>query len=185
MDDSLNIDHQAKRVLSRMMQHDSRIRDLDSTLKEHFGNFKAIETSIKGALAELNRNTQRAEQALNVDIPKLKDELEGSLVILQDLSTTLPRIRSRVANTRHAYDSGRTKAQELVSDLTWLNTDFHERWRLIIFTTSAPVSWRWKAAMRILFAVLFLTFIRVIWVAISGAYRAHRQGLVWGERLIS
>lgn len=55
------------------------------------------------------RNVQRADQALNSDIPKLRDELEDSLVILQDLSTTLPRIRSRVANIRHAYDAGRTK----------------------------------------------------------------------------
>ena len=55
------------------------------------------------------RNVLRADQALNSDIPKLRDELQDSLVILQDLSTTLPRIRSRVANIRHAYDSGRTK----------------------------------------------------------------------------
>ncbi|KAF9223991.1 hypothetical protein BS17DRAFT_780320, partial [Gyrodon lividus] len=167
------------------MKYDSQIKDLDSTLREHLGNFRAIETSIKEALAELNRNTQRADQALSVDIPKLKDELEWSLVILQDLCTTLPRIRSRVANIRHAYDFGRMKAQELVSDLTWLNTDFHERWKLIIFTSSAPVSWRWKAAMRISFAVLLATVMWVAWAAISGAYRAHQQRLVWGERLMS
>lgn len=55
------------------------------------------------------RNAQRADQALNADIPRLKDELEESLVVLQDLSVTLPRIRSRVANIRYAYDSGRMK----------------------------------------------------------------------------
>ena len=55
------------------------------------------------------RNVQRADHALSSDIPKLRDDLEDSLVILQNLSTTLPRIRSRVANIRHAYDSGRTK----------------------------------------------------------------------------
>ncbi|KIJ20897.1 hypothetical protein PAXINDRAFT_174292 [Paxillus involutus ATCC 200175] len=185
MDNSPDMVAQAKRVLSRTMHYDSQIKDLDSSLREHLGNFRAIEISIKDALAELNRNTQRADQALSVDIPKLKDELQGSLVILQDLSTTLPRIRLRVANIRRAYNSGRTKAQELVSDLTWLNNDFHERWKLIIFTSSAPVSWRWKAAMRIWFAILLVTFMWVAWVAISGAYRAHRQGLLWGERLMS
>jgi len=184
-DDSRRIDRQAKRTLSRAVQSDTQIKDLDSKLREHLGNFRAIESSIKGALAELNRNVQRADQALNSDIPKLRDELEDSLVILQDLSTTLPRIRSRVANIRHAYDAGRTKAQELVGSLMWLNTDFRERWRLIIFTSSAPVSWRWKALMRISFAVFLVTCLWIAWVAMSGAYRAHRQRLVWGERLMS
>jgi hypothetical protein len=147
MDNSPDMVAQAKRVLSRTMHYDSQIKDLDvitnlllfqpsltsflfqSSLREHLGNFRAIEISIKDALAELNvcpeysdvsvyillmhsltqRNTQRADQALSVDIPKLKDELQGSLVILQDLSTTLPRIRLRVANIRRAYNSGRTK----------------------------------------------------------------------------
>lgn len=72
-----------------------------------------------------------------------------------------------------------------MSSLTWLNTDFRERWRLIIFTSSAPISWRWKALMRISFAVFMVTFLWVAWVAMSGAYRAHRQRLVWGERLMS
>ncbi|KAG8221001.1 hypothetical protein J3R82DRAFT_2510 [Butyriboletus roseoflavus] len=184
-DDSRCINRQAKRALSRAVQFDTQIKDLDSKLREHLGNFRAIESSIKGALAELNRNIQRADQALSSDIPKLRDELEDSLLILQDLSTTLPHIRSRVANIRHAYDSGRTKAQELVASLMWLNTDFRERWRVIIFTSSAPVSLRWKALMRISFAILLVTFLWVAWVAISGAYRAHRQRLVWGERLMS
>lgn len=80
-DDSRCIDRQAKHVLSRAVQSDTRIKDLDvsqphffssislvathvfnpilfsffqSKLREHLGNFRAIESSIKGALAELN-----------------------------------------------------------------------------------------------------------------------------------
>jgi len=176
---------QEKRTLSRAVKLDAHIKDLNGKLRENLGNFRAIEMSIKGALSELNRNVNRADQALNTDIPKLRNELQDSLVILKDLSTTLPRIRSRVANIRHAYDSGRTKAQELVGSLTWLNTDFRERWRLIIFTSSAPVSGQWKALMRTLFAVFFVAFLWAFWFALRGVYRAHRQRLVWGERLMS
>ena len=39
--------------------------------------------------------------------------------------------------------------------------------------------------MRISFAVFLLTLLWIAWVAMSGAYRAHRQRLVWGERLMS
>ena len=39
--------------------------------------------------------------------------------------------------------------------------------------------------MRISFAVLLVTFLWFALVAMSGAYRAHRQRLVWGERLMS
>jgi hypothetical protein len=77
------------------------------------------------------------------------------------------------------------QAQKLVADLEWLDTDFYDRWRAIIFTSSSPVSWRWKALMRLLFAVSFMVFAYMSWIAIGGAYRAHRQRLVWGERLMS
>ena len=77
------------------------------------------------------------------------------------------------------------QAQKLVADLEWLDTDFYERWRAIIFTSSSPVSWRWKALMRLLFAVSFMVFAYMSWIALGGAYRAHRQRLVWGERLMS
>ncbi|KAH7890830.1 hypothetical protein F5I97DRAFT_1839128 [Phlebopus sp. FC_14] len=188
-DDSLNRDRNieeiAKHILSRATRYDGQLKDLDARLRENMSNFRAIEGSIKDALSDFNRNAQRADYALNNEIPKLRDELEESLVVLQRLACDLPRIRSRVTNIRNAYDSGRKKAQELVSDLTWLNTDFHERWRIIIFSFSAPVSWRWKVTMRILFAAAFITFTWIAWVAIGGAYRAHRQRLVWGERLMS
>ena len=99
------------------------------------------------------------------------------------------------------YDSGRNKvrfhrsnlpcsltplqAQNLVADLSWLDTDFYERWRRIIFTSSSPVSWRWKALMRITFTVSFVVVAYLTWIALGGVYRAHRQRLVWGERLMS
>jgi len=83
------------------------------------------------------------------------------------------------------YDSGRRKAQSLVSDLVWLNTDFYERWRVIIFTSSSPVSWRWKALMRVFFAVSFVACAVLALIAVRGGYRAHKQRLVWGERLMS
>ncbi|KAI0311750.1 hypothetical protein OF83DRAFT_1068287, partial [Amylostereum chailletii] len=70
-------------------------------------------------------------------------------------------------------------------DLEWLNTDFYERWRTIIFTRHSPVSWRWKVLMRLLFAIVFAVTAWVSWIALLGAYRAHRQRLVWGERLMS
>jgi hypothetical protein len=78
-----------------------------------------------------------------------------------------------------------SQAQALVEDLVWLNTEFYERWRSIIFTSSSPVSWRWKAVMRTLFVISFILCSWLSWIALSGAYRAHRHRLVWGEKLMS
>lgn len=91
-----------------------------------------------------------------------------------------PSIPFRVARLTH-----RAQAEELVQDLLWLDTDFYERWRTIIFTSSSPVSWRWKVLMRLLFAVAFIVLVNMTWIAIGGVYRAHRERLVWGERLMS
>ena len=150
------------------------------------------------------KSEQRVDYVLDTDTPRIREELDRSLVELAELSGRLPRIRARVADIQSAYNSGRKKvscvpsisllghglkspcqAQELVNDLVWLNTDFHERWRLIIFTSSAPVSWRWKVTMRLLFGLALITSLWIAWVAIRGVYRAHRQRLVWGERLMS
>jgi len=78
-----------------------------------------------------------------------------------------------------------SQAQLLVEDLRWLNRDFTSRWRTVIFSRSSPVSWRWRATLRALFAFTFLLIAWCTWIALRGAYRAHRQRLVWGERLIS
>ena len=77
-----------------------------------------------------------------------------------------------------------SQAKDLVHDLEWLNTDFYERWRTAIFTADSPVSWRWKAGMRLIFAICFAVAAWLAWIALRGAYRAHRQRLVWGERLM-
>ncbi|KAL4078591.1 hypothetical protein V8B97DRAFT_2002868 [Scleroderma yunnanense] len=180
-----SLDEVARRVAARAVQYDSELKNLDTKLRENLSNFRAIEGSIKDTLAELNKSEQRVDYALDTDTPRIREELERSLVVLEELSHKLPRIRSRVADIQSAYNSGRKRARELVNDLVWLNTDFHERWRLIIFTPSAPVSWRWKVIFRLLFGLVLLTFLWIAWVAIRGAYRAHRQRLVWGERLMS
>ncbi|KIM66017.1 hypothetical protein SCLCIDRAFT_1211663 [Scleroderma citrinum Foug A] len=180
-----DLDEAARRVAAHAVQYDSKLKNLDTKLRENLSNFRAIEGSIKDTLAELNKSEQRVDYVLDTDTPRIREELDRSLVELAELSDRLPRIRARVADIQSAYNSGRRKAQELVNDLVWLNTDFHERWRLIIFTSSAPVSWRWKVTMRLLFGLALITFLWIAWVAIGGVYRAHRQRLVWGERLMS
>ena len=112
----------------------------------------------------------------------------------------------QTAHVRNLYDSSRKKvlyfplwfsindpdagvpplqAQVLVKELRWLNRDFTSRWRIVIFSRSSPVSWRWRATLRALFALAFILLTWCMWIALRGAYRAHRQRLVWGERLIS
>jgi hypothetical protein len=78
-----------------------------------------------------------------------------------------------------------SQAQVLVKELRWLNRDFTSRWRTVVFSRSSPVSWRWRATLRALSAFAFVLLAWCMWIALRGAYRAHRQRLVWGERLIS
>lgn len=162
----------------------------------------------------LQRNTKRANRALNQQVPHITTELNECKDILEELSETLPTIRSQVQGIGDIYDSGRQKvgsprvhcffskvhvsdfflfifisvclqAKDLVDDLTWLNTEFYERWRLIIFTSSSPVSVRYKLIVRTLFAVSFVLCCWLSWVVLRGGYRAYRHRLVWGERLLS
>jgi len=127
----------------------------------------------------------KAEVAESRYVPRMEHQLTESEDILSELLDGLPKTRTQVKQIRQVYDSGRRKAQLLVADLEWLNLDWYDRWRKIIFTSSTPVSWRWKALMRLLFAVFFVVFAWVAWIALRGAYRAHRQRLVWGERVLS
>lgn len=173
----------AGRVAAQCLGCDWRLKELNTRLRENLSNFRAIEGSITDTLAQLTKAEQSAEY-VRTDIPKLLEELERSHAVLQDLSDKLPRIRSRITSIQHAYGSGRKKAQELINDLIWLNTDFHERWRLIVFTSSAPVSWRWKVTLRLLLSLVVFAILWVTWLALSGVYRAHRQRLLWGERLL-
>ncbi|KAK0188966.1 hypothetical protein F5146DRAFT_1057397 [Armillaria mellea] len=174
-----------RRVSVQAAQYESQMKDLESKLSEGLSNFRAIDSFLQEAFTVLRRNTRRAERSKNQQLPDISAELDECNTMLKDLSQTLPTIQNQVADLRAVYDSGRKKARSLVADLTWLNTEFYERWRTIIFTSSSPVSWRWKAFMRFLFAVSFLICSWITWIALLGAYRAYRYKLVWGERLMS
>jgi len=170
---------------TRTSEYELQMKGLEAKLAENLSNFRAVDSLLQETFTSLHRNTRRAEHALNVNIPHINRELDETKLELTALAEKLPIIRAEVSDIRLVYDSGRRKAQQLVSDLEWLDTDFYERWRTIIFTSSSPVSWRWKALMRLLFAVSFITFTYMSYIALRGAYRAHRQRLVWGERLMS
>ncbi|KAF7356551.1 hypothetical protein MVEN_00988800 [Mycena venus] len=174
-----------KKVSSQAAQYEHQMKDLESQLAESLSNFRAIDSLLQEAFAGLRRNAQRADHALSKQVSHITEELDSSMDSLAQLAEDLPVIKSQVADIRYAYDSGRKKAQSLLSDLTWLNTEFYERWRLIIFTSSSPVSWRWKVLMRVFFAISFLVFVQIAWITVWGGYRAHRGGQIWGERLMS
>ncbi|KAG0709370.1 hypothetical protein DFH29DRAFT_793378 [Suillus ampliporus] len=182
---SHNVEGVAKSTSKRMLQYESQMQEFSIKLTENLSNFRAMDSLMQDSLDKLKRDTQRTNHALEEHIPRIHEELHSSLVSLEELSRTLPEIRSHVANITRIYNSGREKAKNLVKDLNWLNTEWYERWRITIFTNHSPVSWWWKATMRVLFAVTFITFAWIAWVAIAGAYNAHRQRLVWGERLMS
>ncbi|KAH9968438.1 hypothetical protein BGW80DRAFT_1338552 [Lactifluus volemus] len=155
-------------------------------LAEDLSNCRAIESSLKEAFTSIKRNYRRADKdALRTHIPHITPELDRTLSVLHDLEERLPAIRIKSAHMRNLYDSSRKKAQVLVKELRWLNRDFTSRWRIVIFSRSSPVSWRWRATLRALFALAFILLTWCMWIALRGAYRAHRQRLVWGERLIS
>jgi len=179
LDDALN------KVSTRTSEYELHMKGLETKLAENLSNFRAVDSLLQETFTGLRRNARRADHALQVNVPYINSELDETKDELTALAEKLPIIRSEVSNIRLVYDSGRRKAQELVSDLEWLDTDFYERWRTIIFTSSSPVSWRWKALMRLLFAVSFIMFAYTSYIALKGAYRAHRQRLVWGERLMS
>ncbi|KAH6915926.1 hypothetical protein BKA70DRAFT_1556489 [Coprinopsis sp. MPI-PUGE-AT-0042] len=166
-------------------QYEHEMKDLESSLSENLSNFRAIDSSLGEAFDGLQRNTKRANRALKQQVPHITSELNECKDILEELSETLPTIRTQVQGIGDIYDSGRQKAKDLVDDLTWLNTEFYERWRLIIFTSSSPVSVRYKLIMRTLFAVSFVLCCWLSWVVLRGGYRAYRHRLVWGERLLS
>jgi len=161
------------------------MKDIEARFSEDLSNFRAIDSLITDVYKGLQRNYQRADASLKQQVPQIKRELETSMDTLTDLSETLPSTDSQVSSIRHAYDSGRDKAQELVYELSWLNTEFYERWRIIIFTSSSPVSLRWKVYFRTLFVISFIICSWLFWIALTGAYRAHRHRLVWGEKLMS
>ncbi|KAJ3999967.1 hypothetical protein F5050DRAFT_754171 [Lentinula boryana] len=193
-----------KKMSKQAAQYEFQMKELESQLSQSLSNFRAIDSLFKEASTgikvsrcftllfvdlylsySLQRNHKRAERALHSQIPAIETSLDESSNTLSELTQTLPKIRTQAKDIRVVYDSGREKAQSLVMDLTWLNTSFHERWRRTIFMPNPPVSGRWKAFMRFLFAISFLLCCTVVWVGLGGAYRAYRHKLVWGERLMS
>ena len=139
---------------------------------------------------------------MNQQVPNIHRDLQESKEALGDLGKTLPTVQTQVQDIHEMYESGRRKVrivtppdapcpltssqgQVLVKDLEWLNTDWYERWRLIIFTSSSPVSLKWKITMRTLFVVISILCCWFSWVALKGAYRAHSHRLVWGDKLMS
>jgi hypothetical protein len=167
------------------MEKEYEMKDLESKLSEDLNNFRTIDGLLKEVYAGLERHHQRAERAMKRQIPEMQAELEDSMDTLSDLAETLPTTQAQVSDIEKIYDSGRSKAESLISDLAWLNTEFYERWRTIVFTPSSPVSWRWKVYLRTLFVISFIVCSWLFWIALKGAYRAHRHRLVWGEKLMS
>ncbi|KAH9055756.1 hypothetical protein EDB87DRAFT_1279304 [Lactarius vividus] len=163
-----------------------QIKALEEKLAEDLSNCRAIECSLKEAFSNIKRNYRRAEKdSLRTHVPYIDAELDQALGVLDELEVRLPAIRTQAAHVRRLYDSSRDKAQVLVEDLRWLNRDFTSRWRTVVFSRSSPVSWHWRATLRALFALTLVLVAWGSWIALRGAYRAHRQRLVWGERLIS
>ncbi|KDQ61709.1 hypothetical protein JAAARDRAFT_55041 [Jaapia argillacea MUCL 33604] len=170
----------------RASEYEYQIKELEAKLAEHLSNFRAIDGSLQEALTSLKRNSRRADKALDHHVPHIYRELEDSRDVLSELVERLPIIRTQVGDVRRVYDSGRQKALSLVSDLEWLNTDFQTRFRTILFSpSSAPVSWRYKVLCRLAFLAVLVTVVWASVVAIGGAYRAHRERLVWGARIMS
>ncbi|KAH9169436.1 hypothetical protein EDB89DRAFT_1471622 [Lactarius sanguifluus] len=163
-----------------------QIKALEEKLAEDLSNCRAIECSLKEAFSNIKRNYRRAEKdSLRTHVPHIDAELDQALGVLDELEVRLPAIHTQAAHVRRLYDSSHDKAQVLVEDLRWLNRDFTSRWRTVVFSRSSPVSWHWRATLRTLFALTLVLVAWGSWIALRGAYRAHRQRLVWGERLIS
>ncbi|KAK7061023.1 hypothetical protein VNI00_000758 [Paramarasmius palmivorus] len=134
------VDRRLEAALTRMSKRAARyeyqMKELEHKFSESLSNFRAIDSLLQEAFTGLKRNSKRAEHALTVQIPDVNTELEESLHVLKELGQTLPTIQTQVTGIRSVYDSGRRKAQDLVEDLEWMNTEFYERWRRIIFTST-------------------------------------------------
>ncbi|KAH9839930.1 uncharacterized protein C8Q71DRAFT_468939 [Rhodofomes roseus] len=118
-------------------------------------------------------------------MPHIEQSLSEDVDSLEYLDEHLPRIEGELGSITRVYDRGRDKAEQLITDLEWLSTPLTGRLRRTIFTASAPVRPRTKALLRSLFALAFCVGVWFTWITLEGAVRAHRQRLVWGERLLS
>jgi hypothetical protein len=174
-----------KKVSEKAAECEGQMRDIEATLSRNLTEFRTYDSDMQQTIHSLRFKAKRVDRASNVQVPHIEEELEESMETLGKLGAELPLIQSQVNCIADVYLSGHETARILVSELDWLNTDFYERWRRIIFTSTSPVSWRWKAIMRILFIASFMACFWLLWIATAGAYRAHRHRLVWGDKLMS
>ncbi|KAL6298983.1 hypothetical protein BKA93DRAFT_743171 [Sparassis latifolia] len=172
-------------VSRRALQYEHQIQDLEAKLTLDLSNFRAIENLLQEVFAGLQQTQRRADIALSSTVPHISHSLDEDLMALHELDSQLPVILQQVRHIKRVYDHGRAKAHDLINALEWMNTPISLRLRTIIFTPNAPVSTRWKALVRTAFAIVFLVCIWIAWITLRGAVRAHRQRLVWGERLMS
>ncbi|EPT01058.1 hypothetical protein FOMPIDRAFT_1049048 [Fomitopsis schrenkii] len=173
-------------VMSRRTLHyEQEIQDFESRLAINLGNSRAISTLLHEAKSVVEQHQHQTAAALETTRPHIEQTLAEDLAALEQLDVHLPRVEEELVCIGHVYDCGRVKAQELVTDLEWLDSPLTTRLRKILFTASAPVSTRVKALFRTLFALAFFLGVWIAWLTLEGAVRAHRQRLVWGERLLS
>ncbi|KAI0644214.1 hypothetical protein C8Q79DRAFT_974734 [Trametes meyenii] len=169
----------------RASLQERQIKELESKLALDLSNSRAIENLLQEVFTGIHQTTERAHFASSNTVPHIDHSLQEDISLLADLEESLPDIGSQVRDIRNVYDRGRDKARDLMSSLEWLNTPLSQRLRTIIFTPNAPVSKKWKIAVRSLFALVFCACMWIAWITLRGAVRAHRQRLVWGERLMS
>ncbi|KAI0923955.1 hypothetical protein AcW1_006757 [Taiwanofungus camphoratus] len=169
----------------RTLRYEHQMKDLEAKLAVDLSNSRAINNLLQEVLSGLHQNQRRADAALTSTVPHISQSLDEDLAILYELEEHLPQVGRQIRDIRQVYDHGRDKARDLISALEWMNTPVSLRLRTIIFTPNAPVSARWKALVRTLFALVFLVGVWIAWITLRGAIRAHRQRLVWGERLMS
>jgi len=173
-------------ALQRSAAYEHELKDLEEKLLEGLSNCRALEGIIRDSFTSIKRKYRRAGQdTLRMSVPQIDDELAESLRVLAELEARLPAIRTQAAQLQLVYDSGRQKAEAVVQDLRWLNRGWYERSYEVIFTSKSPVSWRWRATLRTLFAMMSMGLAWMTWVAFLGITRAHRERLLWGERLPS
>ncbi|KAI0734026.1 hypothetical protein C8Q72DRAFT_809769 [Fomitopsis betulina] len=173
-------------VMSRRTQHyEQGIQDFESRLAINLSNSRAITTLLHEAKSVLEQHQHQAAVALKTTMPHMEQSLAEDFAALEQLDLHLPLVQEELLCIGHVYDRGQIKAQELVVDLEWLDSPLTTRLSKILFTASAPVSSRVKAIFRTLFALAFFLGVWIAWLTLEGAVRAHRQRLVWGERLLS
>ncbi|EJF64124.1 hypothetical protein DICSQDRAFT_81142 [Dichomitus squalens LYAD-421 SS1] len=169
----------------RASLYERQIKDLESKLSLDLSNSRAIENLLQEVFTGLEHTRGRADFSLTHTVPHIADSLEEDLAVLVELEEQLPEVGHQIRDIRKVYDRGRDKAQQLMASLEWLNTPVSQRLRTIIFTEQAPVSKRWKVLVRTIFALVFCACMWIAYITLRGAVRAHRQRLVWGERLPS